>query len=238
MIYAILFLMILGGFQDNTAPFASGTLPPRIADACGVFRSSAMGCIYQAKNRINGKCYVGKTVRTIGERRRDHEYQSESASFYFHNALRKYGFDAFEWKILFDDIDEGELDSMEVATIKLKRTKAPNGYNLTDGGGGVSGRRLSAETKEKISKANKGKRRTIEFRIKMSEGCEGRRLSAETKEKISKAGKGKRLTEEHKEKLRVVLALGRQGRICSAETRVRISKARKGKSHQEKPELK
>ncbi len=144
-----------------------------------------MGVIYQARNKINGKCYVGKTIKTIKERRKQHEKDtSREAGFAFHNALRKYGLNAFEWEVLMICDDEDDLNESEIAWIKLLKTKAPNGYNLTDGGEGLSG--ITDETRKKLRRP-----KSAEHRRKIGEAHAGKVTSMETKAKLSKANKGK-----------------------------------------------
>lgn len=70
--------------------------------------------------------------------------------------------------------------------------------NLTDGGDGVQGYRLTEETKKKLSELNKGenspkygKKTSEETKKKLSEANKGRKLSEETKKKMSEAKKGK-----------------------------------------------
>ena len=57
------------------------------------------------------------------------------------------------------------------------------------------GKSLSAETRKKLSEANKGKHPSEESRKKMSEARKGKSLSAETRKKMSEANKGKHLSE-------------------------------------------
>ena len=85
-----------------------------------------------------------------------------------------------------------------------------NGYNMTDGGEGLSGYKVSDETKRKLSEAKKGKH-----------------VSEETKRKLSKVLKGRRFTEEHKKKI----GLSRIGHKHSEETKKRLSEMRKGQGN-------
>jgi hypothetical protein len=64
--------------------------------------------------------------------------------------------------------------------------------NMTDGGEGCAGRRLSEETKKKISEGHKGKKFTDEHRLKLSEAAKKRKASKETKEKLRKSSMGKK----------------------------------------------
>lgn len=67
------------------------------------------------------------------------------------------------------------------------------------------GKRLSEDTKKKISDTHKGKTWTEERKKEFSEkmkGREGHPCSETTKEKISNANKGRKLSEEHKQLLR------------------------------------
>ena len=78
-------------------------------------------------------------------------------------------------------------------------------FNFTVGGDGTVGYKHTNETKRKISEANKGKKRTLEQRIQMSErakgeknGMYGKTHSDKVKKAVSKRCKGVPLKEEHK----------------------------------------
>jgi hypothetical protein len=62
--------------------------------------------------------------------------------------------------------------------------------NMTDGGEGCAGRRLSEETKKKLSDSHKGKKKSIEHRKALSEAAKKRKASKETKEKIRQSSMG------------------------------------------------
>ena len=86
----------------------------------------------------------------------------------------------------------------------------------------VTGRIVSAETKAKMSKAQKGKTMSAEARAKMSKAKKGRALSEVTKAKLSAAKKGKKrgpMTAEQKQKLSDV----NKGKTFSEETRKKLS---------------
>jgi group I intron endonuclease len=135
--------------------------------------------IYKATNKINGNCYIGKTIQHLRERKSAHElHASKNSNFYFHRALRKYGFNNFGWKILFHAIDENELDQMEKYFIA--NYKATNYlYNMTAGGRGLID--PVGETRRKLSTAGKGKKNPFY----------GKHHSEETKIKLSLSRMGK-----------------------------------------------
>lgn len=97
-----------------------------------------MGCVYCATNLVNGKKYIGKTVGSLECRKSGHTWDTLKGSpLYFHRALRKYGFENFEWDILFVGDDEEILLKVEMIEICSEGTMVPAGYNMTAGGRGV-----------------------------------------------------------------------------------------------------
>ena len=91
--------------------------------------------------------------------------------------------------ILIDKLTEEEAFGIECWYInEYKYVYGYNLCNISDGGDGVSGVKRSEETKLKIGKANKGKRK----------GC---KLSEETKKKMSISKIGGKRSEETKKKM-------------------------------------
>ncbi len=155
--------------------------------------------------------------------------------------------------ILHDNLTEEEAFQYECWYIH--EYKYEIGYtlaNMTDGGEGCAGKITSEETKQKISKANKGKLVfTEEHKIKIGLAHKNKRLSIETKQKISEKCKGYRHTEEakkaisekHKGKKRSEESIQKtananKGRKCTDETKQKISKVNKGRKLSEKTKLK
>ncbi len=170
-----------------------------------------MGCVYQVRNKVNGKQYIGRTTKTMKCRKATHQQDAKGGSdLYFHRALRKYGFGAFEWKVLFDNIGEEDLDSVEVMMIRMKRTKAPNGYNMTDGGEGNAGWHPSKETIEKLRKSHLGKHLSLQARLKVSKFNKGKTVSAETGSKISIVKKQHWESEDYRNKTISTMKRNRQ----------------------------
>ncbi len=118
--------------------------------------------IYCAKNIITGAVYIGQTRLSLRHRRQNHE-RSAVMSYgklktggrsYFHGALRKYGFDNFEWSAIDTARSLEELDNKEIEWIKhFKSNIKGTGYNLNEGGRSP---RPTMKTRKKISKAKKG----------------------------------------------------------------------------------
>jgi group I intron endonuclease len=121
---------------------------------CKVEESLKMGTIYIATNLTNQKQYVGRTVQNFKNRKNSHIKLSkeENPKFFFHKAIKKYGVDSFKWICI--EYPKKELNEMEMFWIKTLGTKAPNGYNLTDGGEGTFN--PSKITRMKMSEKRKG----------------------------------------------------------------------------------
>ena len=106
--------------------------------------------IYMATNRVNGKEYIGQTIGSLKHRKQGHitDAKLHRDVMYFHKALRKYGFDNFDWEILHDNITNiNDLNKSEIYYIKLYDT-FENGYNLNAGGKNAL---TSHKTRKKIS---------------------------------------------------------------------------------------
>jgi len=121
-----------------------------------------MGIIYCARNKVNGKLYIGKTNHTLEWRKKKHESMAGASRYYFHQAIDKYGRDSFEWSILDMAEEECKLSDMEREYIDLFSSSIHEcGYNLTHGGDGAS---LNDISRAKISASNTGKQRTPEMK--------------------------------------------------------------------------
>jgi len=93
--------------------------------------------VYKATNKVNGKVYIGITIRTLKERMDQHLYQSKHGVKYkFQNALNKYGIDCFEWDVVDSANSIDELKNLEMKYIR-QYDSFNNGYNSTRGGDGV-----------------------------------------------------------------------------------------------------
>ena len=114
-------------------------------------------CVYVHTNRENGKVYVGQT-KDIKERfaRGGSNYKNNK---YFYNAIKKYGWDGFDHKILAYNLNKDEANEMEKYYIKkFDSTNPEKGYNIALGGGVGA---LAESTKNKM-KENWEKKSVIE----------------------------------------------------------------------------
>jgi len=157
-----------------------------------------MGYIYILTSP-SGKSYIGQTIDSIKKRFAQHQ-RTKSCCTAIHNAIKKYGWENLEkdWYECPDD----DLDVDEELLIREMGTLAPGGYNLKEGGGNG---KLSEETKEKISIAQKGCRNSMFGKGYMISGEKhylyGKHHTEEVKQKISKSGLGKTRTDETKQRI-------------------------------------
>lgn len=147
-------------------------------------------------NKTNNKKYVGITKQKPERRWKNGQgYYSKNNQTYFWKAIKKYGWNNFDHKILEDNLSFEQAKDKERYYIKLySSSNALYGYNLTLGGDGFLGMHRSEETKEKIRKSLKGKY------TKEKSYWYGKHLSKETieKQKETKRNKPYHHTEEWK----------------------------------------
>jgi group I intron endonuclease len=181
--------------------------------------------IYKTTNLINGKFYVGQDSKN------NPEYYGSGTIFKL--ALKKYGKENFQKEIVEYCSTQEELNEREKYWIK--ETKAIElGYNLAQGGFGVSN--MSDEIKKKISKSKKGKKLilTDEQRLQYSLRMKNRKISDETRKKLSKANKGKKLSQEHRKKL----SESHKGIKLTEEQKRKIGEKSRGRKHTEEAKRK
>ena len=150
--------------------------------------------IYKIENTSNGKCYIGQSVQ-IESRWRHHKYHLAKGNHqnrYLQNAYNKSP-EAFTFEVL-EECDIEQLNDLEQFYIWLfNSTNDKCGYNLDTGG--LSGRHLSIETKEKISAwlldnaPMRGRKHTAETKEKIAKSK--RNPSDETRRKMSESHMGK-----------------------------------------------
>jgi len=173
--------------------------------------------VYCIKNTINNKEYIGLTTRTLEQRWKQHICESNKQDSWewntpLGNAIKKYGKDSFEVFVLEECSSETEMKQKEIQLIRERKSLAfETGYNLTLGGDGRLGYKLSEKTKRKIGEGNLGKIMSNESKEKMSiaakKRCvgkpspmDGKKHTEESKQKIISFLTGRKHSEESKRK--------------------------------------
>ena len=173
--------------------------------------------VYCIKNIINNKEYIGLTKRPLEQRWKQHIYESNKKDSWewntpLGNAIKKYGKDSFQVFVLEVCSSETELKLKEIQLIKERKSLASEtGYNLTLGGDGRLGYKLSEETKQRIGQGNLGKVMSVDAREKMSVAAkkrcvgkpspmDGKKHTDDALKKISQSSKGRIFSEESRRK--------------------------------------
>ena len=190
-----------------------------------------MGCIYLAWCEASQKGYVGFTF-DLDRRKMGHKRDAEDGSpLLFHNAIRKHGWDAFEWSILYEDDEESDREWMgwwERKFIKKLNTKMPNGYNMTDGGDGGA-MEFSEDHRRKISEKSREYWSDEKNRRKQSFTLTGLPKPEGFGEKVGKSQKGREVSLESRAKMSAAKK-GKPGPKHSEETKKMMSEKCKGRS--------
>lgn len=110
--------------------------------------------IYQIRNKINGKVYVGRSVNI---ERRWYEERNGQVNSHLLRAFAKYGLDNFDFSVI-EECPKQMLSERERYHIqRLRSNEKALGYNKTLGGeGGLLGLKHSESTRKKMSDAAKG----------------------------------------------------------------------------------
>ena len=138
----------------------------------------------------SGKRYIGITSSNPN-RRWGANGQGYSKQSKFFNAILKYGWDNFQHNILYSNLTANEASQKEQELIKYYNT-IENGYNCESGG--LTNRKHSQETIEKLRQLNLGKNNpnygktaSKETRLKLSQSHKNIPHSKEWTEKVAKA---------------------------------------------------
>jgi len=112
--------------------------------------------VYKAVSPSGG-IYIGCTSKGLESRKRDHLCHSKKFPHYkFYRAIAKYGFDAFEWSVLGTYSTVKEMHEAECHFIAELDTCA-SGYNITTGGQGTPGRKITPEQSARFSKSQRAR---------------------------------------------------------------------------------
>lgn len=121
-----------------------------------------MGYIYKATNVVNGKVYIGQTMRTVEVRWKEHLWDANHKNGFkynsqFHRAIKKYTTESFTIEEI-EECDDSLLNEREIYWISFyNSTDRNHGYNIQDGGRNTFDRVAdSSETRAKKSEAQTG----------------------------------------------------------------------------------
>lgn len=163
--------------------------------------------VYKATNLVNGKVYIGKTVRVLSHAKARHHQRAKRIWQYgtfsrFYSAIRKHGFSNFEWTIEYHGKSDEDIQAHERKLIAHFNSMDPAfGYNMTPGGDGGAGRLLSEKQKLRLKEIFSGEKNPQFGKFGESHPAYGNRHTAEARAKISLAHKGKRASLETRRKL-------------------------------------
>lgn len=121
--------------------------------------------IYQIRNIVNGKIYIGSAVN-LYKRKIDHFttlVKNKHHNDYLQKSYNKYGKDAFTFEVLFTCLKE-DLIRLEQYHINNYNPE----YNICRVAGSVLGVKRSEQTKIKMSKSQIGKKHSEETKKKQS----------------------------------------------------------------------
>ena len=203
-----------------------------------------MWAIYIVTNKANGKQYVG--ISKDLKRRWDQHLSANGSAPALHAAIKKYGADGFVFSHICDAFDFEAACDLERMLIQQHNTKAPHGYNLTDGGDGAAGLVFSEEAKRTISEKSKALwatqahvdgqmaiRTSEEYRASQSKKAKEAWANPEIRAKLKKP-------KNHGDKIRAIKTGHKQsaetiakrvakisGQTRSEETRLKMSAANK-----------
>jgi group I intron endonuclease len=185
-----------------------------------------IGFIYHVTNTVNGKMYIGKTIKPFDGRWQEHIKLSRwKRGFYLHRSIRKHGASAFAFEIVDVAFAEDELNRKECERIACECAAEPQfGYNCTFGGDGGKHRdamarpdvheRISASQKEiwlrpgfrarrsaTTSAANRKRFENPEQRLLLSAALKLATERPEVRAKISNASKANWKSPEHRARM-------------------------------------
>jgi group I intron endonuclease len=128
--------------------------------------------IYKATNKVNGKVYIGFDSNWP-HRKNSHKCYHKTGDTKFYRAIKKYGWQNFEWQLLYQSKDKiYTKDFMENYFIE-QYDSFKNGYNSTLGGDGTFG---IIRKKQKVPYNHNGwlgKKHTEETKKLMSQNMKG-----------------------------------------------------------------
>lgn len=186
--------------------------------------------IYLITHVASGRQYVGQSIDIVA-RLRSHA-SGRSGDGFLRNAIEKYGWQAFETKVL-HECRRDQLNQQEQLWIEALGTLHPNGFNLTTGG--AQAFKFSEAARLAISAGTK-RGLTPEVIARRAQSLRGVPKSAAHKQAISSAARN----HENLERLRSLasnqspdtrerIAASKRGKPLSPQHRAKISETRRAR---------
>lgn len=168
--------------------------------------------LYMIRNSIDSSCYVGWT-NNLKKRWAQHRSPSQKEHRkHLYQAMKKHGRDSFSITWLEEHVTADSVKRAEIELIAMFRATGVKLYNHSDGGEGLPGYGHTPESKAKISKALKGRKKSPQHVLNMS---------------LVRMGKPTGL--KHSEETKRELSKALSGRVFSEVTKLKMSAAQKGK---------
>jgi group I intron endonuclease len=151
--------------------------------------------IYKFTHLESNRSYIGQTIQDPNRRRLEHISDSRytDKTYHFHNAIKKYGIDAFSFEVIATAKNLDELNSLEESYIQ-KFNSIDNGFNIRNGGGNKTHNPESIERMREAQRNAHARRKAENREIPWNKGKFGytqKGHSEESKEKRSKRMSGK-----------------------------------------------
>lgn len=147
--------------------------------------------IYKITNKINNKCYIGRTIRSLSERYKEHIKSAiNNDQRHLYQAMRKYGIDNFKIESIDNANNLKDLQDKEMYWVNFYDSYN-KGYNMTLGGD------INPMECDISKLSHDNKMRSLEVRIKISKKVKENRNDPNSKyntpdyhKKLSEAAKG------------------------------------------------
>lgn len=163
--------------------------------------------VYKATNKNTGKVYIGKTIRSLAHAKARHKQRASKIWKYgcesrFYTSINKHGWNSFEWEVIYNGTSDEDIQAKEKHFIAEMNSIDPNvGYNMTLGGDGSAGKKLSEAQKEKLSNTSSGSNNRCFGKYGEEHPAYGNKHNEATKERIRQAHLGKPKSKEQRKKL-------------------------------------
>jgi len=193
--------------------------------------------IYKATNNINNKVYIGFTQnfkkRIASHKIGSRNYSNKERKSSFYEAILKYGWNNFSWEIIYQSKElfhtKNEMEPFFIIEYNSYcGFDKSNGYNLTLGGEGSTGRICEEKTKQKLKELMSEKYNTPEIKERQ------RRFAIDWWNCLSESEK---ISHAEKSRHEIPWNKGKSGEFRhSKETKEKMSKSQMGHSSYERTE--